>query len=112
MTTEARIRFWSRVNKTDTCWLWTAGLTTDGYGHFAEHRISRRAHRIAYEMLVGPIPVGLTVDHLCRERTCQNPAHMELVPPGVNAMRGNGPAALNARKTHCGNGHPFNTANT
>jgi len=69
-------------------------------------------HRIAYEFALGPIPDGLTLDHLCRNTICCNPAHLEPVTLRVNTLRGTSPIADNARKTHCKNGHPFDEANT
>lgn len=103
----AESRFWSMVNKTDTCWVWTGGLSR-GYGKF----FGKGAHRYAYEALVGPIPEGLQLDHLCRNPPCVNPAHLEPVTPRVNTLRGVGPQALNARKTHCKRGHEFTAENT
>lgn len=98
-------RFWLKVNKTDSCWEWTAFLY-NGYGRFSvAHRKSIPAHRFAYESVVGPIPDGLTLDHLCRNRACVNPAHLEPVTMRVNTLRGIGPSAQNAVKTHCGAGH-------
>lgn len=95
------------MQKTDTCWLWTAALH-NGYGSFyLPGAGTRRAHRIAYEALVGPIPEGLTLDHLCRNRGCVNPAHLEPVTNKENILRGVGITAENARKTHCVNGHPL-----
>ena len=70
------------------------------------------AHRAAYELLVGPVPTGMHLDHLCRNRWCSNPAHCEPVSIGENLRRGNGPTGLNARKAHCLRGHPFDDANT
>lgn len=105
-------RFWAKVDKTDTCWLWTAGRS-QGYGDFRfMPGRSHLAHRLAYEELVGPIPAGLTLDHLCRVRHCINPAHLEPVTNYVNLMRGQGLAAQNSRKTHCPQGHPYDAENT
>jgi len=107
-------RFWSKVEKTDRCWLWTANRTTpQGYGSFAlGHSKFVLAHRYAYAELVGPIPAGLTLDHLCRNPPCVNPAHLEPVTMRENTLRGTSPAARNAVKTHCLRGHPFDTVNT
>jgi hypothetical protein len=109
-------RFWARVEKTDTCWLWTGSLNKDGYGQCFTGRVRRAetsAHRWAYVALVGPIPDGLVIDHLCRVRNCVNPAHMELVTPRENTLRSPvALAALNAMKTHCLQGHPYDEANT
>lgn len=90
--------FWAKVQKTDTCWLWTA-RSCNGYGSFGIGRVPRLAHRVAYTELVGPIPKGMTLDHLCRVRACVNPAHLEVVTAEENVRR-----AMPIR-THCENGH-------
>lgn len=107
-------RFWSKVKFTDTCWLWIGALDK-GYGRFgAGGRYGKvvRAPRWAYEFCVGPIPRGLTIDHLCRIPACVNPDHLEPVTMRVNVLRGETIVALNARKTHCPQGHPYNAENT
>lgn len=107
-------RFWQKVRITDACWVWTGATSPDGYGHLKADQ-SRRdlwAHRVAYEMMVGPIPDGLQIDHLCRNPSCVNPAHLEPVTGQVNVRRGIGHAAVNAAKTHCCRGHPFDSENT
>lgn len=84
-------RFWEKVEKTETCWNWTASLNGNGYGQFALETwplVLRGAHRIAYLLVVGPIPEGLDLDHLCRNRRCVNPAHLEPVTRQVNLRRG------------------------
>ncbi len=105
--------FWSKVHALNNgCWEWQAGKT-EGYGRFHfSHREAVYAHRFAYERLVGPIPEGLTIDHLCRNRACVIPGHMEPVTNSVNVLRGVGPPARNARKTHCPRGHPYDSINT
>lgn len=109
-------RFWPKVDKNGAggCWLWTAGLDRHGYGRLGVARglPSVRAHRLAYEMLVSPIPEGMQLDHLCRNRACVNPAHLEPVPQRENIRRGEGPSGLNAQKTHCVHGHEFSEDNT
>ncbi len=81
-------RFWMKVNFTDTCWLWNAHLDREGYGGFSVGGMSVPAHRWAYEFCVGPIPDGLTIDHLCRVHNCQNPDHLEPVTRRENVRRG------------------------
>ena len=108
-------RFWAKVDKCGPipahrpelapCWIWTAGLQ-HGYGCFWSGSIkTRRAHRIAYEAQCGPLSPGLVLDHLCRERRCVNPAHLEVVTDRENILRGEGTGARFARRTHCKRGH-------
>ncbi|MBA4019174.1 MAG: HNH endonuclease [Pirellula sp.] len=109
-------RFWSKVEKIEGgCWIWTAGKVAGGYGHITFRRdgkqVDQLAHRLAYQLLVGPIPEGLEIDHLCRNRACVNPEHMEAVTSRVNTLRGNTRAAANLAKTHCHRGHELNEAN-
>jgi hypothetical protein len=94
------------------CWLWHDPLHKDGYGVFRLNGRMEWAHRAAYKLLVGPIPEGLQLDHLCRVRHCVNPAHLDPVTPAENNRRSFSPSAENALKTHCVNGHPFDVENT
>lgn len=95
------------------CWLWRAKLNASGYGTFGiTEGNTVLAHRFAYELLIGPIPQGLQLDHLCRVRACCNPAHLEPVTNFENLHRGFSIAAMNARKTHCKRGHEFSPENT
>lgn len=87
------------------CWEWTAALNHAGYGIIGIDRASRLTHRVAYELLVGPIPEGLTLDHLCRNRACVRPSHLEPVTHQINVLRGEGLAAQMARRTACALGH-------
>lgn len=104
----APTRFASKIDKRpDGCWYWTGHLGANGYGHLAVGHRMLLAHRYAYEHLVGPIPDGLTIDHLCRVRQCVNPEHLEAVTIQVNIER----AGKSARAS-CANGHPFDDANT
>lgn len=94
------------------CWLWIAALGGKGYGYFWDGTKSRRAHRVAYEMLRGQIPAGMQIDHLCRVRCCVNPQHMEIVDNRTNVLRGIGLTARHAAKTTCCNRHEFTAGNT
>ncbi len=99
-------RFWRFVTQRDDCWVWT-GSKNNGYGHFWNGAGRTYAHRWAYESMVGEIPDGLTLDHLCRVRACVNPSHLDPTPIRVNTLRGNAVSAINARRTGCRFGHPF-----
>lgn len=111
-------RFWSKVDRSGECWLWRAKLQNRGYGQFSFNGHAVLAHRFAYELLIGPIPDGLTLDHLCRAPACVNPLHLEPVTHLENVRRGNavGPRPnarnANAAKTHCPAGHPYDVTNT
>lgn len=109
--------FWRCVRKTKGCWFWTGSKNQGGYGTFGVNqrnvKFKTSAHRIAYELCVGPIPDGYTVDHKkCKNHDCVNPAHLEPVPHRVNLLRGDTINARNAAKTHCLRGHKFTKKNT
>lgn len=105
------------VDPASGCWIYTGSIIHNGYGTIGvPHRQRRLVHRIAYESLVGPIPEGLDLDHLCRVRSCCNPLHLEPVTRKENARRGIGmgawKAAFQRAKTHCPQGHPYSVENT
>jgi hypothetical protein len=99
------------IRHTDECWTWKGSHSRNGYARIKVSGRLLQAHRVMYEGLVGPIPDGLTIDHLCRNRGCVNPAHLEAVTHGVNVLRGVGFSAQNARKTHCKRGHLLSGSN-
>lgn len=108
---DARISelFWAKVTlepNDDGCWLWTAA-SAHGYGYWHGHRV----HRLTYQVLVGPIPDGSVIDHLCRVRKCCNPAHLEPVTVRENIRRGEASAGINSRRTTCVAGHPLEGSN-
>lgn len=109
-------RFWSKVEFTDGCWLWTAGLNSNRYAQF-NTKLCRKTktytgHRLAFRELRGEIPEGLELDHLCRVRHCVNPWHLEPVSRQENILRGLTVPALRVARTHCPQGHEYNAQNT
>jgi hypothetical protein len=111
-------RFWAKVDKRgpDDCWSWRGWHNNDsGYGRLDVQvsgvRRKLYAHRIVYELERGSIPDGFQIDHLCRNRGCVNPAHLEAVTQRTNILRGTGFSARNARKTHCPQGHALTPDN-
>ena len=106
-------RFLNKVRVSDSgCWEWTGFVKPNGYGNIAIHNKPRYTHRTIYEYYYGNIDSNLTIDHLCRNRRCCNPNHLEQVTTKENLMRGNGLASQNAKKTHCPQGHEYNHQNT
>ena len=110
-------RFWEKVNPNGPipahrpdlgpCWEWMAGLFDTGYAIFWQSPRNIRAHRLAYETLISPIPFKLEPDHLCRLSYCVNPAHLEIVTHRENVLRSNNPVTVNARKTRAPCGHRY-----
>ena len=110
VTDSQSVRFESFVMRTDGCWHWIGHLRS-GYGRLMVNGSFISAHRMSYEHFVGPIPDGLEIDHLCRNRSCVNPDHLEPVTRTENIRRGTSPAARNAVKSHCPRGHEFSGEN-
>jgi hypothetical protein len=105
-TTEER--FFEKVNKTDTCWLWTGSNNGVGYGEIRINNKKVYAHRWSYEHFKGKIPEGMHIDHLCRTPSCVNPDHLEIVTPKENVRRGDVPGHHPERKKeYCANGHLY-----
>lgn len=104
-------RLFGRIAVYGSCWQWS-GANVRGYGHIRFRGKNRSCHRLAYMLFVGEIPQGFQIDHLCRNPSCVNPAHLEAVTPRVNVLRGKTVTAANAAKTHCKYGHEFTTENT
>jgi len=105
-------RFEAKFAKSEGCWFWSAAHFQDGYGSFLLNGRNVNAHRVAYELYIGPIPEGKEIDHLCRNRGCVRPDHLEPVERRTNILRGIGFGATNALKTHCLKGHRFDLFNT
>lgn len=100
-----------RLERDGDCLIWTGCKVHNGYGQISVQGKRHYVHRLVYKLLVGPIPDGHVIDHVkergCKSRACCNVDHLEPVLPLVNTMRGDGPTARNAAKTHCPNGHPL-----
>lgn len=105
-------RIEDKIEKGD-CWLWTGAIGSGGYAMLWWEGTTTTAHRVVYSLLREPVPDEMEVDHLCENRACVNPDHMRVCSPRDNTLRSNrAPGALNARKTHCPRGHPYDEENT
>jgi len=99
------IKISSRIKVIDDCWVWQGTKNSDGYGRILVNGRRIGVHRVVFELLRHRIPLGLVTDHKCLNPACVNPAHLEIVTNKENVLRGTGLAAINARKTHCSQGH-------
>lgn len=115
MTDQLNDAFWCRVDLSDRagCWPWTGSLNPWGYGRAwcRSERATRFAHRLSYQALVGPVPVGLSLDHLCRNKSCVNPAHLEPVTTRENLLRGRAHAVKRPPSPTCQRGHLYDGVN-
>ena len=111
MTAVLTDRFWSKVRKTDACWLWLAGTNGDGYPTFYYQGKKMLAHRVSFVEHGGAISEGEELDHLCRTPLCVNPKHLEPVTHRENMRRSETPVAENMKKAHCDQGHPLSGPN-
>jgi len=107
-------RFWAKVQLPDGqgCMMWAAAKLNTGYGLFGLGRAMYYAHRVSYTLANGEIPPGKVIDHLCRNRSCVAPGHLEAVDQRANVLRGESFSAKNARRTQCPQGHEYTAENT
>ena len=111
-TRDPYVRFFEKVELGSSCWLWRGQRTHGGYAYCWMDGKKRYGHRLVYEWMVGPVPDGLELDHLCRVRHCVNPAHLEAVTRRENMVRGLTFIAAQVQRTHCPQGHPYSPENT
>lgn len=109
-------RFKKYVLESSECWEWQGARNAYGYGVFCGSQggvnYTAMAHRVSFRIASGRLPASLQIDHLCRNRSCVNPAHLEPVTQAENILRGQAPSAVRARMTHCSRGHEFTPDNT
>ena len=108
------INFWAKIDKSGICWEWTGSKNNGGYGLFGLNYKMRSAHRVSYEIKWGKIPDGLVINHMCRNRGCVNPDHLEVVTQKVNVQKGLAgfkTGLKNRAKTHCPQNHEYTPDN-
>lgn len=101
-----------KVEIIESCWIWNGVPSTSGYGKISIENTPKYTHRVMFEYYYGQICPDLQIDHLCKNKLCVNPIHLEQVSQKTNILRSECPSAINARKTHCKRGHEFNDTNT
>lgn len=112
-TDKFKERFFGRVQKTTTCWIWkTENKDIKEYGKIKINNIQYRAHRLSYVLMGQKDPKNKILDHICNNRICVNPKHLRTLTNKENILRGNGPAEMNARKKICSRGHDYDIENT
>jgi hypothetical protein len=112
LSSAALKRFLDKILIGSDCWLWTGAKNSWGYGNVTVSKRQWGAHRLSYRNLVGPIPHGMELDHLCRQPSCVRPDHLEVVERATNNIRSNSISAINGRAQVCKAGHPFDEHNT
>jgi len=106
-------KFLEKVKVMDSgCWEWQGEIIYSGYGATHFRGKHQTAHRVAYLLFRGDIPIGLEPDHICLNKSCVNPEHLRLISHRDNLLASNGVVAKAARQTHCIHGHPFDLFNT
>lgn len=111
--TSSLSRLWKALRPgANGCVVFTGYLDPQGYGRILHDGEKRLAHRVSWELARGPIPAGMQLDHLCKNRACVNTRHLEVVTPRENNLRSESPSSLQARRTHCIHGHQFTAENT
>ena len=111
LNTRQQHNLFKKIEVTGFCWNWLGPLNDRGYGQFRVGQQMMRCHRVLYEWLVADVPEGLVLDHLCENQKCVNPDHTVPKTQRANVQRGHGITAVNARKTHCLNGHELSGDN-
>jgi hypothetical protein len=104
--------FLDRINKQSYCWTWVGSIGHDGYGRAYYKGKNNMAHRAVYRAFVDEIPPEMTIDHLCRNKLCVNPEHLQVASQRDNILRSDNQASINTKKTHCVNGHEYTAKNT